>query len=368
MQMRRIRIALVGPSGSGKSHFRRILMGEKILRMRATRKTVEREINRKYKTKTKVLGTLGEIDYILKLIDTPGKEEYREERLKAITKICGFIFFYDSTNKESVEQLEKIIKEELEPAKKFKSMIAAVIIGTKKDEGPTKEAINKANELALYLSKYTIKSYGYKVPHLLITTKNREHVDKTLQCIESIIFETKPKQEIIDELGVQEEPPQAPVLIEPLEGLEEISAKAEILTTAQPTIPIEKPPEQPPAPIIEIPREKRIEEIEKKVERKFFKFKLNQNKKMWDLAKILTIIFPDIEWCAILTYKNGTYLISHSENTELTEQQEKTLTNIIEAIAILEEIGNYKTLTITGEKERLIIFKGNAITILKQKQ
>lgn len=64
---------------------------------RPNRRPIEKEIPRTYNFETKITGNIGKVDYILHLIDMPGRQDLAEEREKALRKINGYIFFYDAT-------------------------------------------------------------------------------------------------------------------------------------------------------------------------------------------------------------------------------------------------------------------------------
>ncbi len=128
-----IRVALFGPSGSGKTVFRKVLLGQQVRDTRPNRRAVRRNIQRTYRMETKVIGDVGTIRYTLGLIDVPGRMDLRDIRLNVLNRVCGYIFFYDSTDPKSPELLLEMIRSELKEKKKFKSMLASIVVGSKKD-------------------------------------------------------------------------------------------------------------------------------------------------------------------------------------------------------------------------------------------
>lgn len=368
----RLRVALFGSSNSGKSLFRKMLLTGKYGPTRSNRHSIEKEIPRTYNFEVKITGNIGKVDYILHLIDIPGRQNLAEEREKALGKINGYIFFYDSTDVRSIELLEEMIKKELEEKKKMKSALAIILVGTKKDKGPNEEAIKKACQLVDYLSRITMPHFGYKVPHLLICCKNKEEVDMVLRCLESIMFEMKPSKKVIDKIGIIHKQTAGFVILEPLEGLEEISRIIETMakkTTISTTIPphitpsvtTEKPPSIPTEPAVKPPKHVEIEDMK-------LEFKPFQNPKIWNLAKAVKVLFPGIQECLIINKKKDGYYIAHSKEKKITQQQKKTLAKIIELLRVSDTIGKFDTISLNGEEESIIIFKGEATVILRKKQ
>jgi len=196
----RVRVALYGPSNSGKTVFCDMLIQGKVAETQPTTKPRIKEIMRDYKRKT-VIGTYETATkYKLMLIDVPGKEELKEERLQSLTKIVAWIFFYDATDVKSAQALLDMIKNELEPNRSLKPAIAMIVLGTKGDLGPNPEAIKLGEEIAKHLSKRTSMLYGYNVPHFLISCMNPEDVNLAFLCVERINFELKLPDDIIARL------------------------------------------------------------------------------------------------------------------------------------------------------------------------
>jgi len=196
----RVRVALYGPSNSGKTVFCDMLIQGKVAETQPTTKPRIKEIMRDYKRKT-VIGTYETATkYKLMLIDVPGKEELKEERLQSLTKIVAWIFFYDATDVKSAQALLDMIKNELEPNRSLKPAIAMIVLGTKGDLGPNPEAIKLGEEIAKHLSKRTSMLYGYNVPHFLISCMNPEDVNLAFLCVERINFELKLPDDIVARL------------------------------------------------------------------------------------------------------------------------------------------------------------------------
>ncbi|MEX0569015.1 MAG: GTPase domain-containing protein, partial [Candidatus Njordarchaeota archaeon] len=305
----RLNVALFGPSGSGKSLFRRILFTGKYSPTRPNRRAIEKEIPRIYRFEIKITGNLGETKYILHLIDVPGKEDLVEERESVLKKISGYIFFYDSTDVKSVELLEEMIKKEIEEKKKMKSALAVVLVGTKKDKGPDEEAIKKGCYLVDYLSRITVPYFGYRVPHLLISCKNRDEVNMAFNCLESIMFETRPNKDIIEKIGIVHKKVTDFIILEPLEGLEEISRSIETMAKkaasktpvaghVTTSITLKKISSVSVEKTTYMTRMKGIE-----AEKELAEFKLFQNPKMWNLAKAVEVLLPGIQECIIINKK-----------------------------------------------------------------
>ena len=248
----RVKVALFGPSNVGKTLFRNMLLRRDPSPPKPSEKSEEEEILREYKRPTEFGMTMSIEKYKLTLVDVPGKPEFREERMKALSKIVGWIFMYDSTDPSSADMLLKMIKEELEPEKKLKSAIAMMVVGTKKDIGPNAEAIKKGEEIAKHLSKHTMMFYGYNVPHILISCKNQNEVSLTFLCLESINFDLKPPESILKKLKEGVTIPPAQVPISKTEKEIEIPPKIEVAKTEIAKEPPIETPEIPQVPKTEV--------------------------------------------------------------------------------------------------------------------
>ncbi len=342
----RMRIALFGPAGVGKSTFRSIILRGSP-QPRPHKDIVEREITRVYRIPTRILGDVGRICYILRLIDVPGSEEYVERRVKALRKACGYIFFYDSTKPDSAKKLLAMIKEELETRGLFKSLIAAIVVGTKKDYGARDEALMEGQNIADYISKYTVAYYGYRVPHVLISCTNRDEASRVLECVESILFEMRPRDDTIRNIVV----PLGGTPVTPIEPLEGLADVYRVLEGEE--------------PIMAKHEKYETWEGEEKLRSKFFELRLSTSNKLWNLAKALAILFPNIDWCCILNYSDGAYFVAHSGDTKLSDTQKDIICGILGIIGIARELGDIKTMTLSFGKYVYHVFRGPAIVILR---
>ena len=196
----RVRVALFGPSNTGKTTFCNMLTQHEISKIEPTESARIIEILRDYKRRT-VMGTYETVTkYKLTLVDVPGREEFKEQRTKSLTKIVAWIFFYDATDPTSAENLQRMIREELEKERMLKSAIAMIVVGTKSDLGPDPGAVKIGEEIAKHLSKKTSSLYGYEVPHFLISCLDSEDVNLAFLCIERINFELKLPEDLISKL------------------------------------------------------------------------------------------------------------------------------------------------------------------------
>ncbi|MCR8471866.1 MAG: GTPase domain-containing protein, partial [Candidatus Korarchaeota archaeon] len=144
----RVRVALYGPSGSGKSKFLNTLIRRNVPEEKTTTEPEIIEITRAYKRRT-VMGTLETVtNYKLVLIDVPGREELEKQRTEAVKKAVIWLFFYDSTNPASANELYNMIKSELEKKEILKSAIAMAVVGTKGDINPNPEAVKIGDDIA----------------------------------------------------------------------------------------------------------------------------------------------------------------------------------------------------------------------------
>lgn len=197
----RVKIALYGPSGAGKTLFFNIFLKGDSSDPEPTKEAQVSEILREYRRITSVGITESVEKYKLTLVDVPGADELRESRLKFLQKVVGWLFMYDATDPRSPELLLKMLKEELITERKLKSAIGIMVIGTKSDLGINDMAVRKGEEIVEFLSKNTMASvYGYKIPHIQISVKDREQVRLTYLCLESIVFDLKPSDIILSKL------------------------------------------------------------------------------------------------------------------------------------------------------------------------
>ena len=343
----RIRVALYGPSATGKSLFFNAFLRGEVRDISLSDKPVEQQIKRTYRMRTRVMGDIGKVDYILRLIDVPGKPEHKDARLRSLRKICGYIFFYDSTNPESVEALREMISEELKAYKKLKSMLAAIVAGTKKDLGPNRDAIWEASNLVDDLSETTMTYYGYRVPHLLISCKNLEEVNMVFQCLESIIFEMRPNPDIILRIGHRPKIEEHIEILETLEGLEEVPRMIGMPEKARPeTLP-------------------KVEIQETRALRRYPIFRLNDNPRMWNLAKALTILFPDVKRCYIMIRQDNTYIVSHNGVRILGSEEERVLLDIIKLVETSDRLGKSRIVWLKGRNREYLILRGKAMIVMQ---
>jgi len=264
----RVRVALYGPSGVGKTLFKNMLLKRDASPPEPTEKPDVAEVLRDYKRPTEFGVSMSVEKYKLTLVDVPGKPEYKDERIGALSKIVGWMFMYDATDPKSPEELMRMIKEELEPARKLKSAIAIMVIGTKKDLGVNDEAVKKGEEIAKYLSKHTSLLYGYSTPHVTISCSDPTEVTLAFLCLESINFELKPPQKIIEKLETHKPevkipkerptpPPKAPEKpTEVVERKEEIAPEKR-----EAEIGVVEVPELPEVPEAPKPAELKPEEV-----------------------------------------------------------------------------------------------------------
>ncbi|MEM2222255.1 MAG: GTPase domain-containing protein [Candidatus Korarchaeota archaeon] len=200
----RVRVALYGPSGSGKSKFLNTLIRRNVPEEKTTTEPEIIEITRAYKRRT-VMGTLETVtNYKLVLIDVPGREELEKQRTEAVKKAVIWLFFYDSTNPASANELYNMIKSELEKKEILKSAIAMAVVGTKGDINPNPEAVKIGDDIAKYLSK-VVSYYGYEIPHFIISCLSSEDVDLTFFCVERLNFELKLPDDIVGQLKKRSE-------------------------------------------------------------------------------------------------------------------------------------------------------------------
>ena len=245
-----MKIVLYGPSNSGKTAFKLTLLGKSDEEIKPTEKAEEVEMLRTvYKVKNGK--KFPHETYRLKLADVPGKEDASDERLSGLQKAIGILLFYDSTDPESPEKLKKMVENEIIAMGYLYNLLGIAIVGTKKDLGLNKEAINKAQELANELSSQIKELWGYEVPHVLINAKDREEVDLTLNLLEHLMMSYTVPQAILEKIGIHSV----------LKGVE-IPSKE--VTTPSPAV---SPPPAPPT----LKAEKEIIEQAVKVEKQEIK-------------------------------------------------------------------------------------------------
>ncbi len=254
----RVRVALYGPSGVGKTLFRNMLLRKDSSPPEPSEKSVVEEILREYKRPTEYGVAVSVEKYKLTLVDVPGRPELKDERNRALSKIVGWIFMYDATDPKSPEKLLEMIKNELEPARKLKSAIAVMVVGTKKDLGVNEEALRKGEEVANHLAKHTTLLYGYTPPHITISCLDPKEVALSFICLEAINFELRPPEKLIEKIKAHKPevvaPPKPPppkpsevpkVPSAPVEEKKvEVSTEAKMETIEIPEVP--KPPEERP--------------------------------------------------------------------------------------------------------------------------
>lgn len=250
-----MKIVLYGPSNSGKTVFRLTLLGKSVDEVSPTEKTEEVETLRTvYKVKNGK--KFPHETYRLKLADVPGKENASDERLSGLQKAIGILLFYDSTDPSSPEELKKMVENEIIAMGYLYNLLGIVIVGTKKDLGPNKEAVDKAQEFVNELSSQIKELWGYDVPHVLINAKNQEEANLTLSLLEHLMMSYTVPQEILEKIGVhtalkEVKIPSEKTVVSPIASKPSVSPipKAEKETIKQ----LPEPKKQPEVKMPEVP-------------------------------------------------------------------------------------------------------------------
>ncbi len=412
----RVKIALYGPSNAGKTLFRNMLLRKDASSPKPSEKSQEEEVLREYKRPTEFGTAISVEKYKLTLVDVPGRPEYKDERLDALSKIVGWLFMYDATDPSSAEILMSMIKDELEPARKLKSAIAMMVVGTKRDLGVNGDAVAKGEEIAKYLSKHTTMLYGYSVPHVVISCVDMNNVTLTFLCIESINFDLRPPKTVIEKLkstekpiGTEEKPTsvQAPKseatatppeikpaeapLEKPSELVEEIRVEEVEVPTPPPTTEtlheeplkelesletgIEKLPEVPsPVDVMKeaLPKEVKIERPSPRLPKekapahrvKPIEIEIEPNDELWNIARTLRGKIPFVSRCFIMAYDRNRIHVSHGGDKELTQEIRDLLSSLIKVVGaagIFEPSAMY----ISGEKKAYGIIFGKRTMVLE---
>jgi len=361
-----LKVVLFGPSNSGKTTFRDILLKGAITdtSYNPTQKTEIVEVIRQFYKKMGGRYVPSET-YKLMIADTPGDPRFRDERYKGIQRSVGIIFFYDSTDENSVNELFNLIREEIIKSEAYYNLMGIVLVATKKDLGPNTNAIRLAEERIQELNSLTEPIWGYKIPHIIISCYNNNEVGWAFYILEALIMD-KPPVEIITNLSIQN--------LGKIISLSEVPSKVSEAPMKTPEIkPVEPTVVTPevkeaPTPVMET-RETKVEEKiiepalveEKKVER----YQLYPSEKIWTTLEKLAKIREDIlEVIFFKKTRNNLYHVAFYPGEkrpdlipkELIEKSEE-LRSLSDYIASISNIENPSLYIITGDERSLLIIK-----------
>ncbi|NIQ06448.1 MAG: GTPase domain-containing protein, partial [Candidatus Korarchaeota archaeon] len=184
----RVRVALYGPTETGKSTYKAVLLGKNPNTVKTPTETIE-TVERVRKFREMRRGELRPLEqYKLLLTDLSGLEDFRDERLKAIAAgVVGCLFFYDATDPSSAEQLVQMVEEELLKTEYIERFLGIAILGNKISEDLSPEAVRKVEKLKDHLDSIITPVWGYETPHLLISSVKKNDVVLSFWVLESIL-------------------------------------------------------------------------------------------------------------------------------------------------------------------------------------
>ena len=404
----RVKVALYGPTNVGKTLFRNVLLRKDTSPPKPTEMTKEEEVMREYKKPTEFGTTMSIEKYKLTLVDVPGRPEFKQIRIETLNKIVGWLFMYDATDPSSAEKLMEMIKTELEPARKLKSAIAMMVVGTKKDLGTNDEAVKKGAEIAEYLSKHTTMLYGYSVPHVVISCTDTGNVTLTFLCIEAINFDLRPPKEIISrimegeapltvpsveievpkEVKVPEKPapveplieevevekmevpeapePKEPVLEEPLGGLEEVGGKEEVLPEVPSPVEVmrEVAPEKPKIEEV-APKPTKPKVVPREVKAKPIRIELGTDEKAWNLARKIKEKIPMLSGCYLISWGKDAVHVALDSEKKLTEKNKEFVRAILSLYNAIRGRFDVNVILLGGEEKGYGITIGDKIIVME---
>lgn len=201
-QLPQVKIALIGPSNSGKTAFLYTLGGRDVAEIKSTKEAVPVGFTRTF---YRVSGgkKIPLETYRLIIIDLPGASGYENIRAMNLSKCTGVILFYDSTDPRSPRLLREIVRDEIIDGGFLSNILGIVLVGTKKDLGINLDAIKIAKEIEEELGREVTKMWNYKLPHLLINSLNKNEVEAVLSILESLLMSLSLQENLVKTLSVE---------------------------------------------------------------------------------------------------------------------------------------------------------------------
>ena len=342
-----VKIALFGPSLSGKTAFLRTLLGKSVTDL-APNTDVER-VNLTRTFYKIVEGRKVPLEtYNLQIIDLPGRDNFENMRVLNLAKCTGVILFYDSTDPNSAQLLVKMVEEELIGGGFIPNILALVVVGTKKDLNPDREAINIAAHIVAVLRRESEKLWNYSVPHLLINALDRREVEAILYILESLLISLTLPKDLVKRLSVEKQ-----LLEVPRKPIKEISVEKK--------------------PVIKVEEKPKVIEKEKVVEKQILKpleveYRLFPIDKLWQILTELGQSFEEIESMLLVRKASDTQVYVAFYPGERTEENiprdlAETVLKIDASISKLlgiEDIGNLSHIILYGTTKTIILLKKKA--------
>ncbi|MHA1617055.1 MAG: GTPase domain-containing protein [Candidatus Njordarchaeales archaeon] len=364
-----IRVGLYGPAKSGKTTFRKVFFGqedsreyipsEKVEVFETVRTFFQVKEGRKIPVET----------YKLALIDTPGREEFTNERLVGLSKCVGIILFYDANDPVSPQLLGKMVEEEVIGGGLIQNIVALVVVGTRKDLGINKEAVIVGQEVADRLTREIRNLWNYEVPHLLINAYNADEVTRVIEITESLLMTFRPPQKLIESLSASNIlqaaiAPEAAPFVQPLIEI--------------PVIGEEEREKEQKTETVEVatPREKSAMGAEGATKAKY---KLIPSSKAWDLLRNMASKYPEIEKILLIAATPGGDIYTAFYPGEPTlENIPENLVSLIVALGkslrnvlVEEDMGDLKYAILHGTNKSIIYTKlkeGRGIMVVKTRK
>ena len=381
-----IRVTLYGLSGTGKTLFtykalqkkpQDLTSTTKIETMAAIRTFYQFREGKKYPIET----------YRLILVDTPGKKEYSDERIKGFSGAVGVLVFYDTTDPASVDELKLMLQSEILESEFFPNIIGIVLVGTKKDLGINKDAVLKAQEIKELLTSKVKPVYRYEVPHILINVNDIKEVAITLYILESILIVFQPPRRMVNLLSAEKflgikKPPESQeektkeFQKETIQVEIPIESRAIEIKQEQPKVAEEKPKpiatthiaevksEQvhPPHVVEETAKPKRLPKVEEKV-----KFILIDNEKIWNAISKIVQTFSEANFGLFIRRKENVYEVAYYPGEPKLEEIPWKISNLFKEIImnienLMTNLKNGKIvekslIKVRGENGNLLIIK-----------
>ena len=335
-----IKIALFGPSNSGKTTFLLTFLGRPSEELSPTTEAKSYEIQRTFYRKMEGKKVPLEV-YRLMIVDLPGKEGYDNIRVLSLAKCVGIILFYDATDPISAQMLHRMVDEEIVGGGFIPNLLGIVIVGTKKDLGVNVEAIKIGEKLADSLTN-EIKSYwNYEVPHLIINALNQEEVRTVLNILEHLFISLTAPRDLIESLSAKRYIAALPAKV--------VIKKAETpeIKALERTEVIEE---------IEVPAIERIREV---------KYLIYPVDRIWEILKSLGSRFPEIEFILLArkAAEGAIYVAFYpGEKSEENIPEELvntvlSLDNVIAELLRMEDVGDLSHIILHGTKRSIIMLR-----------
>ncbi len=354
-QLPQVKVALLGPVNSGKTTFVYTLQNRTEDSIKSTEKASAVGLTRTF---YRVSGgkKIPLETYRLIIIDLPGKAGYENLRAVNLSKCTGVILFYDATDPSSSQFLKEMVKDEIIDGGFVSNILGMILVGTKKDLGINKDAVAIAREIEEILNKEITKIWNYKIPHVLINTRNKKEVEIVISILESLLMSLSLPEDLVKVLSVDTVLGKValPPTPTPQKSTEKAVSEKQLIPEARqaPSVEVKRHKE----PVIEKPSQPRLE------------FELFPVDRIWQILTELGRSFEEVESLILVRKASDTliYVAFYPGERDKKNIPKDLIKLLIEAdfsinnLVKVADMGNLSHVILYGSERSIILVRKKA--------